>query len=507
MSRTRELRKQLTDGFSDEELTFFCYDYYREVHQQFTAGMTMPAMVQLLLEHCERTRQLDMLVVLLRQERPALFELIPQPEIRNSAPAPPPARPEEPVVVVPPTTEPVATSLPPATTAPAVVQTAVPAAQPGFAPATAATSNPYTMGGVVRGANFYGRAQLIEDLLSGNDRAIWVVGCRRIGKSSLLRRAKQIANDRGMLAFFCNMEAADTPEELAHGLLDDLDPNDARLARLGLNETELQGRSLGEIMHLLDRRARAVPVEVLLLFDEAESLLSLVDIQEGALLRDLRVVQQGSEMLRVVLAATKQLEQLNDRTRDWDTSPFLFGVTPRFLGRLALDEAAALIRQTQLGGRVAADDELVAAITAASGGHPFVLQWLCGSRLWADGTLRAPQLDDLIPDSALIDLFQLDYDHLSALERRIFRAVAAHEPVTLAQLQSALGASVAEMQLRYLAQSLGQLCYIERDGDVYRVGNRLLANWLLLGDVAEAEPRMSDQAATEVAELHHSRAT
>jgi len=36
--------------------------------------------------------------------------------------------------------------------------------------------NPYTVGGPVRGLHFYGRKALIQAILDGNDRSIWVVG-------------------------------------------------------------------------------------------------------------------------------------------------------------------------------------------------------------------------------------------------------------------------------------------------------------------------------------------
>ena len=48
--------------------------------------------------------------------------------------------------------------------------------------------NPYTVGRWLRGADHYGREQLLEYLISAEDPAIWVVGTRRMGKTSLLRQ-------------------------------------------------------------------------------------------------------------------------------------------------------------------------------------------------------------------------------------------------------------------------------------------------------------------------------
>ena len=47
---------------------------------------------------------------------------------------------------------------------------------------------PYNAGMPVRGEQFYGRSDLIDNILGGPDRTIWVVSNRRIGKTSLLYR-------------------------------------------------------------------------------------------------------------------------------------------------------------------------------------------------------------------------------------------------------------------------------------------------------------------------------
>lgn len=51
---TAAVRELLLAAFSDEELTTFCFDYYRLVYENFAAGMSRPQKVQILMEHCER---------------------------------------------------------------------------------------------------------------------------------------------------------------------------------------------------------------------------------------------------------------------------------------------------------------------------------------------------------------------------------------------------------------------------------------------------------------------
>jgi hypothetical protein len=359
--------------------------------------------------------------------------------------------------------------------------------------------NPYTVGGPVRGAHFYGRAALTQVILEGNDRAIWVIGNRRSGKTSLLRRLEELGNANGHVAFRISMEAADTEQDLAQSFLDDIDQGDDRLARLGLTLADLQGKTPSAIMRALDRRAQDRGIEVLLLLDEAEALIGIAEREGDDILKELRREMQRSEALRVVMVATKRLAALNDLCRDWDTSPFLYGIIPRYLGRLEPDEALALIRQQQSRAPLSVDDTLAGQILAATDGHPFLIQWLC-DRLWNGRTLRPLLPDDLIPDENLISLFQLDYNYLAPTERRILRCLSFVESIDESGLLAELGVVLAEIQLRYLIQSLAQLCYVRRSGERYSTGNRLLHNWLQFWAIDEPEPPMSDAAAADQAD-------
>jgi hypothetical protein len=72
---TKMIREFITDSFSDEELVTFCYDYFRDIYEQFATGMSKPAKVQRLIEGCERRGALPNLLTALRAERTELFDV------------------------------------------------------------------------------------------------------------------------------------------------------------------------------------------------------------------------------------------------------------------------------------------------------------------------------------------------------------------------------------------------------------------------------------------------
>ena len=73
--KTRDIRKFITQTFGDEELDVFCYDYFREIHEEFAIGMSKTQKVQRLIEGCERRGALPNLLAALREERREQYDV------------------------------------------------------------------------------------------------------------------------------------------------------------------------------------------------------------------------------------------------------------------------------------------------------------------------------------------------------------------------------------------------------------------------------------------------
>jgi hypothetical protein len=51
---TADLHRFLVDTFDDEELRTLCFDYFRDVYDDFTTGMSKTQMIRILIERCDR---------------------------------------------------------------------------------------------------------------------------------------------------------------------------------------------------------------------------------------------------------------------------------------------------------------------------------------------------------------------------------------------------------------------------------------------------------------------
>ena len=58
---------------------------------------------------------------------------------------------------------------------------------------------PYVVGQWVRGKRFYGRQSHLQEILAGPRESLWLLGTRRIGKTSLLRQQDALVSARGQV--------------------------------------------------------------------------------------------------------------------------------------------------------------------------------------------------------------------------------------------------------------------------------------------------------------------
>src|SRR4051794_27812652 len=67
------VRELLDVAFSDDGLSTFCFDHFREVYDQFAAGQTKGQRVRMLVEYVNRQRELDKLLAAVRKANPKAY--------------------------------------------------------------------------------------------------------------------------------------------------------------------------------------------------------------------------------------------------------------------------------------------------------------------------------------------------------------------------------------------------------------------------------------------------
>jgi hypothetical protein len=330
--------------------------------------------------------------------------------------------------------------------------------------------NPFIAGSWVRGEDFFGRSELVRELLEGERHSLWVLGGRRLGKTSLLKELEyrvQKSRETPFVPLYWDLQGSGDARGLAETLLASVEDSEPFRRATDVLVEDLESQPVAEMLASLVRRTLRSGWRLLLLVDEAEELLVVGRSDAAVLARLRRVLSRGSEV-RTVITATRLLARVDEQSA-LPTSPFLQGfIPPVYLTPLTPAEGRTLLAR---GGFAAADTETVLERAAC---HPFLVQ-LIASRLFESRDL-AVTLDQLAADEMVANYFAVDFGTLEPVERDALSEVAREGRRTRGELARKLGRP--EEDLDSPLYGLSMLGYLARDGDAYRLANWFFERWL-----------------------------
>ena len=340
---------------------------------------------------------------------------------------------------------------------------------------------PYAVGRWVRGRAHYDRDQLVEHLLHAPHAAHWLIGTRRMGKTSLLRQIELIADHptEKYVPLFWDLQGSETPADLVLELIDSLDSARERFARLGIEIDFPAGHDADLILRTLAQQVADHGLRLLLLVDEAEVLVHVAATHPDSVKRLYDVLADSP--VRTVMASTKWLAHIDDVSRDDKGGVLLRDFRAVFLSRLDETAARALVHQEQGERLVLADDGTVDDVIVHTNGQPYLLQFLCQRLFVVDeegrGCLRPLLDEDLEPDQLLVALFANDFQYLTQTEQRLILSVAKRRVAKQREIIADLGDVSPETVALYL-YGLDRLGFLRRVFGQWAIGNEYLQRWL-----------------------------
>ena len=338
--------------------------------------------------------------------------------------------------------------------------------------------NPFIAGSWVRGENFFGRQSLLREILEGDRDTLWVVGARRLGKTSLLKELEyrvQQSPQTPWAALYWDLEGSADARGLADSLLSSIEDSEAYRRATGVAVEDVEGLSVAEMLTALVRKTVRSGWRFLLLIDEGEELLTVLRHDAVVLPRLRRIFQRGPD-LRVVLTSTKRLARVDQA--DLETSPFLQGFSPPlYLTPLQAEDARALLAR----GRFTSEE--IEGILERTGSHPFLVQ-LIASRLFESRDIEAT-LAQVGSDEMVANFFSVDFQTLEPTERFVLEEVAREGTRSLREIAEA--ARLTDDDSEPILFGLRMMGYLTTDGTRYRVGNWFFERWLKRTVAARAD--------------------
>lgn len=339
--------------------------------------------------------------------------------------------------------------------------------------------NPYTVGPPVEHENFYGRQALLDTLWSQQTRIVHLLGMRRIGKTSVLKKLCTMGK-----AVYLDLQAVGDWAEFADVLREQLFETQTEFPWLSPGEIQ-ETSDLFSLLKLLDRCFQRAGASLCVLLDEAEGLINLGQADLKAL-RKFQSLLRHVKALQFVFASAKNLTELDELTEKSPGygSPFLNEFPPPlYIGGLDRATALALIRQSQNPPAMPIADDLAETIYHCTNGHPYLIQWVCSS-LWTKNPDPTTWQISEHTFKASLDVQRIlrkDFNYLSDPERQIIRAVLTQQSLS----------SAAPFYL----EGLMALGYLRQVDEGYEIGNDFFKNWLL--DLAQQDWELSSHIAAE----------
>lgn len=283
-------------------------------------------------------------------------------------------------------------------------------------------SIPYVVGQWVRGDRFYGRRALLREALESSRDRLWIVGMRRVGKTSLLRQIERLAGETptgSAVPVVWDLQGSDEADELDLGFHDALLDVESRLTEAGVAPPPPgpAPETIAGLAGALRERGR----RLLLLCDETEDLFGLLR-REPDLAGPLEHALTASGA-RVVLASSVRLA---DSAGNGPGAALLaaFG-SPSWLGPFDAGDSRALLIQENLSAerRPELPEVAVELLASRCGGHPFLLQ-LAAKRTLETGD-AAEACERLSRDPTVALLCDVDLGLLESTDHELLAGLAA----------------------------------------------------------------------------------
>ena len=117
--------------------------------------------------------------------------------------------------------------------------------------------NPFIAGSWVRADNFFGRGALLREILDGERDSLWVVGARRLGKTSLLKELEYQVQQSAQTSFvplYWDLQGSADVRGLADGLLGSVEDSEGFRRATDIAVEDLEGMAATDMLTTLVRR-------------------------------------------------------------------------------------------------------------------------------------------------------------------------------------------------------------------------------------------------------------
>jgi len=226
--------------------------------------------------------------------------------------------------------------------------------------------SPYIRNHPVAGWRFFGRKKEL-DLLVNSEETFFVVGGRRIGKTSLLQETDHQLSARGYSVVFVDVERCENERDVVTKILQAVSPKDAEAA-------VRRHKAIDEPLLASLLRRLTSGKKVVLILDELGNVISKLPREQWRIFGTLREFVHSNK-LKIIASCFQEifLRQQSDFA-----GPLVnFGTTLRLRALSANEVEEMVVAPLEHWGQISNSRALLELITGTVGRHPYLLQTFC----------------------------------------------------------------------------------------------------------------------------------
>ncbi len=356
--------------------------------------------------------------------------------------------------------------------------------------------NPFIVGDwIKRDEDFIGRADLIEKYLALEKHSYWLIGARRMGKTSFLRfLQRQYRKDSSILPLFWDVSGANTPYDLKLSLLDSLDEafEDLENRHIAIDPDRCESMSLLEILRHTAHLCKQHSVKLIFLIDEAEALFK-VAANDANFLNRFRAILFNKDFVYVIIASNHGIYPHDATDFLQFSAPFLQSfIPPDYLMPWTEAEARQLI------GKITRENALQEKIIRQSGCLPFIVQMIC-FYFYNHGDL-SDAIANIEQENILDIFFRDDFSHFDRLDVQILSAASRRKAISMNTLHTELKLAAEKISQRL--KNLTLLGFLKQLAeDSFSVSNLFLKSWAEKFLPQEFSPQTDSRGISEPTQL------
>ncbi len=307
----------------------------------------------------------------------------------------------------------------------------------------------YIYGSPVTGKDFYGRKELLDELVQFNATETYFLnGIRRIGKSSVLKEVERRTNEQGYLSIYLDLMGKTTPKE--HGEdLGRIIENRLAMAQIPYTELEWVDFHFNECISKWAAFCRKNGKKSFILIDEAEKIHELPTLEIEKLIRN---IKNTKDVLQIILTGTFKFFKLPENRPD--LVEFQALLQQKYIGCLSQNEIINIIQKNQeTGGGGTLPGTNINIVEAdfnklwhACGGHPYLIQYFCAEYYNPKNNQFKSFPNKLTSNQQLDNIFQNDFELFNSIQQRLIRYLPVSPKIDSSVLRE-YSSEISELQL------------------------------------------------------------